>query len=293
MNLTSENLLVLKQTALEAAEKAAHLILEKACSSIEVSYKQGMKSIASSVVTQVDKDAQSIISSVLEPSIVQYDLGVLLEESSDDGSRLQKDYFWCVDPMDGTLAFTENRPGYSVSIALISKLGEAMIGVVYDPLSNEIFSSVAGGGMILENKAPNIYCDDELVCFLDSSFQYDPFYQQSMEELDNWRKEKHLSKLSIHYGFGSVLNACSVLKYKNAVYFKFPKKEQGGGSIWDFGATACLFQQSRHAIYSDILGNPLNLNEPNTTFMNKTGVLYSSQVELHDFVSGIYKNLRQ
>ena len=53
----------------------------------------------------------------------KYDFGILTEETPDNGSRLVKDYFWCVDPLDGTLPFTEGTPGYSVSIALVSKSG--------------------------------------------------------------------------------------------------------------------------------------------------------------------------
>jgi hypothetical protein len=44
-------------------------------------------------------------------------------------------------------------------------------------------------------------------------------------------------------GAGSVLNAIRVLENGPACLFKFPKKESGGGSIWDFAATACIFQE--------------------------------------------------
>ena len=48
---------------------------------------------------------------------------VLTEETEDDGGRLRADYFWCVDPLDGTLPFIEGRPGSAVSIALIARDG--------------------------------------------------------------------------------------------------------------------------------------------------------------------------
>ena len=51
-----------------------------------------------------------------------YDLALLTEESEDDRSCFEKDYFWCIDPLDGTLPFTRNEAGYSVSIGLVAEM---------------------------------------------------------------------------------------------------------------------------------------------------------------------------
>ena len=48
----------------------------------------------------------------------EFEVGFLSEETEDNGSRFEEDYFWCIDPMDGTLAFINGHPGFSVSIAL-------------------------------------------------------------------------------------------------------------------------------------------------------------------------------
>jgi fructose-1,6-bisphosphatase/inositol monophosphatase family enzyme len=56
---------------------------------------------------------------------------------------------------------------------------------------------------------------------------------------------------------------------------KFPKKESGGGSIWDFAATACIYQElGLHA--TNFAGGRLDLNRKEDAFMNQEGVFYSN-----------------
>jgi fructose-1,6-bisphosphatase/inositol monophosphatase family enzyme len=54
---------------------------------------------------------------------------------------------------------------------------------------------------------------------------------------------------------------------------KFPKKEKGGGSIWDFAATACLFQELGLPA-TNFAGGRLDLNREEGTFMHREGVYY-------------------
>jgi len=74
------------------------------------------------------------------------------------------------------------------------------------------------------------------------------------------------------------MNAIWVLENAPACYFKFPKPENGGGSLWDFAATACIFREVG-AIASDIYGAPLDLNRPDSTFMNHRGILFTADHE--------------
>lgn len=86
------------------------------------------------------------------------------------------------------------------------------------------------------------------------------------------------------------MNACWVLEQSPACYFKFPKPENGGGSLWDFAATACLFNQAK-AQASDIYGQPLDLNRPDSTFMNHRGILFCTDNDLAQQISDLYKQL--
>ena len=128
MKLSLKDLEDLCIIAINAAQKAGNIIASYANTNIAVQNKAGGDSIASQVVTEVDVKSQKIIVNELRESMAKYDLALLTEESPDDNSRLEKDYFWCVDPMDGTLAFIERTPGFAVSIALVSRNGGSPTG---------------------------------------------------------------------------------------------------------------------------------------------------------------------
>ncbi|GLG01417.1 hypothetical protein Alches_14560 [Alicyclobacillus hesperidum subsp. aegles] len=71
--------------------------------------------------------------------------GWLSEETRDDLSRLDVEYVWIVDPIDGTREFVEGVPQYAVSVAL-SKRGEAILGVICNPARRELFTGLVGSG---------------------------------------------------------------------------------------------------------------------------------------------------
>ena len=81
-----------------------------------------------------------------------------------------------------------------------------------------------------------------------------------------------------HVGAGAVLNACGALTSGPACYLKLPA-QRGGGSLWDFAATACLFHEAG-AIATDVHGARLDLNRPDSTFMNHRGALYATDEAL-------------
>ncbi|MBT5915916.1 MAG: inositol monophosphatase, partial [Opitutae bacterium] len=109
--------------AVNAALDAGNLIKRYQDIEVEVLHKDGGDTYASQVVTEVDQKAQDAILRILEPTCCEFDLALLTEESEDDRSRFEKNYFWCIDPLDGTLPFTRKEPGYSVSIALVARDG--------------------------------------------------------------------------------------------------------------------------------------------------------------------------
>ena len=76
-------------------------------------------------------------------------------------------------------------------------------------------------------------------------------------------------------GAGSVLNGIHVLKNGPALMLKLPKKEKGGGSVWDFAATACIYQELGLPA-TNYEGGRLDLNRKDGTFMNHEGVFYAN-----------------
>ncbi|MBM4365265.1 MAG: 3'(2'),5'-bisphosphate nucleotidase CysQ [Deltaproteobacteria bacterium] len=94
-------------------------------------------------LTEADLASDQILASRLRAACP--DFGWLSEESVDDPSRLNKEYAWIVDPLDGTKEFTLGIPEFVVSIGLVRR-GAPVLGVLYNPIADELFSGVVGEG---------------------------------------------------------------------------------------------------------------------------------------------------
>ena len=277
----------LAETAVAAARSAGRIISQYSNQEIEVEHKDGGHTQASQVVTEVDRKAQDAILEILNPTCDEYDFALLTEESEDDHSRFQKEYFWCIDPLDGTLPFTKKEPGYSVSIALVSKCGKPQIGVVYDPVHDVMWEAAIGRGVKKNNQPWKIVSNLDVLTFTyDRSFEKHPQRQRVLDELNSYAKAIGLAKVNATQYGGAVINACHALESAPGCHFKFAKPEEGGGSIWDYAATACLFEQAG-AFVSDVFGDALDLNRSGSTFMNHRGAVYATDASLASKIRAI------
>jgi len=73
------------------------------------------------------------------------DYGWLSEESAESEGREKAERLWVVDPIDGTRAFLEGRPEYTVSVGLLEN-GQPILGAVFNPQTGEFFEAFKGGG---------------------------------------------------------------------------------------------------------------------------------------------------
>jgi len=79
------------------------------------------------------------------------DYGWLSEETEDDQERLKRRRVWMVDPIDGTNAFLRHVPEWTVSAALVED-GVPVLGVVFNPATQEFFHAMRGKGAFLNDK---------------------------------------------------------------------------------------------------------------------------------------------
>ncbi len=251
------NLNNLLERASEAAVKAGLLI--ESSKDTEVFSKKGGDNLASQIVTQADLASEKLIIEHLTPSLEEYNLGLLSEEGTLPHwreSRFLKEYFWCIDPLDGTLPFSKGDSGYAVSIALVSKEGEPLIGVVYDPFHKNLYTALKGEGSLKNGK---------------------PFVVNRSNQ----------KKINIKNSGPAVMNALETIEKAPALYYKEPHREKRGGSLWDFAATS-LIQSEAGGFNSDFQGRPLDLNRSDSTFMNHRGVIFASDpsliIQLEDLI---------
>lgn len=269
-------------TAVQAALQAGQFIQGTDHSKLQRHFKDAGSSAASQLVTEVDVGSEAIIRQSLQAASEQWDIAFVGEESSPGATdvipeRLRQPYFWCVDPLDGTLPFVEGRPGYAVSIALVDQSGKPLIGVVYDPVNSMLTHAIKGQGAY-RDRAPIARAtsvSSALMVFADASFRAYENYDDILDTLNGCAQDSGLGGATIGYGSGAVKNACQILDYPAACYVKLPRPEEGGGSIWDFAATACIVSEAG-GWASNIHGKPLELNRQGSTFMNHQGVVYAS-----------------
>jgi 3'(2'), 5'-bisphosphate nucleotidase/myo-inositol-1(or 4)-monophosphatase len=279
VNPSVDQLQKLTQLAITATRAAGDIINHHRHDKVQVHHKDRGTSAASQVVTEVDHKAQAAILEILEPSCANYDLALLTEESPDNGQRLNKAAFWSIDPMDGTLAFINNTPGFSVSIALVAQNGDPLIGVVYDPVTENLFHAIQNKGAFKNGNAlviPPLDHRKPLILQTDFSFQEHPWFDPTLAGLKEIAQKLELNGADIQYAAGGVLTACKILEAPNTCYFKYPRTDNSGGSLWDYAATACLFHEAE-AVATDIYGQPMDLNRADSTFMNHRGLLYAAR----------------
>jgi myo-inositol-1(or 4)-monophosphatase len=97
-------------------------------------------------VSEVDRLAEREIIEVLRRAYPDH--AILGEESGGSGDS---DHVWVIDPLDGTTNFLHGLPHFAISVALRIR-GVVDVGVIYDPLRQELFTAKRGGGATLEGR---------------------------------------------------------------------------------------------------------------------------------------------
>jgi len=316
VQLTIDELNKLSKLALLAAQQAGKYIQSVDRTLLETHFKAVGSSESAQVVTEVDFTCQEIILDILQVSVEKYDLAVLSEENSNEEyahfhSRLHKDYFWCIDPLDGTLPFIEGGDGYAVSIALVNKFGQSEVAAIHHPTNNTSYHTLIdkngvsrcykNGLLLVENSDQNrsmAMPKKELTVqaftfYTDRSFVDHFQYSLLVKELVKLAKALGYEKFEIKSDGGAVINAVSVITTHNdgaSCYIKLPKTQLGGGSLWDFSATACL-AEATNSWCSDINGDALDLNRPDSTYMNHRGIIFASNNELANRIIYLCKDI--
>ena len=282
MKLSQKILFDLYELAKKAALSAGSIVQNYPREDLLVNKKEGGESLASQVVTEVDLLAEKEILSQLNPSLEKYDLALLSEETEDNNSRFIKDYFWCIDPIDGTLPFIEGTPGYSICISLVSKDGVPYIGVIFDPYNDVLYHARLNNGAYKGDQKFELKSSSNNSSFFfinDRSIRKYERYEEVLDKMTKASKELGYNHFESILTGGAAMNSCWMVEKGHGCYFKIPRKKKGGGSIWDFAAAACIVKEAGGFV-SDFYGQALDLNRPDSTFMNHKGVIFASSKEI-------------
>jgi myo-inositol-1(or 4)-monophosphatase len=139
----------------------------------------GRKSSETDPVSDADREAERMIARLLADE--RPEDGVLGEEGASREGRSGRR--WVVDPLDGTVSYLYRYPAWCVSVALEDARGPA-VGVVHDPLRDETFAGVRGGGATLGGDPLAVRGGDRLeVALIATGFGYEPARRERQAEV--------------------------------------------------------------------------------------------------------------
>ena len=162
--------------AIRVARDAGRLLRDRLGSGFDVEHKGAIN-----LVTEVDLASEKLIRETISTYYPRHE--ILAEEGG--LTETQSEYRWIVDPLDGTTNYAHGYPMFCVSIAL-ERAGETILGVVYDPMREELFSAERGLGATLNNRAIRVSKTDQLMkSILSTGFPYDIRTSQ-LTNLDHW-----------------------------------------------------------------------------------------------------------
>ena len=140
-------------TAKNAAHKAGSILGEHRSSYLKVNFES-----ASDVKLQADVESEILIRELLNKESV---LPIIGEEQGGDESLIHsEDYYWVIDPLDGTYNYLRDMPLTCVSIGLMKGL-KPVLGVIHDFNLKETYSAISGQGLYINEKKLKPNCADE------------------------------------------------------------------------------------------------------------------------------------
>lgn len=180
--------------------------------------------------------------------------GVIGEEASFERER---DLVWVVDPIDGTKPFSLGMPVSTFVLALVDRTdGQPLIGVVYDPYLDHLYTATKGGGAYLNGKrlkaseATSFFKGYATVYGYGTAIKTNTINYQPGRVIDN-----------LHVKGASVLNISSgAYTGAKVASGEFLTVVEAGGKPWD-SAAPCILVQEAGGVVTDLEGKPRRFDE--------------------------------
>ena len=203
----------------------------------------GTKSQPNDLVTEVDRACERHLVEALAKER-PHD-SVLAEEGSGT-ERPGATYRWVIDPLDGTTNYAHGYPRFAVSIG-VERDGAQALGVVYDPLLDELYSARAGGGAYLNGRQLAVSREAELRrALLATGFAYD----KAVSEDDNTREFRAFLKQAreVRRDGSAALDLCYVAAGRFDGYWEFKL------SPWDVAAGTLVVTEAGGTVTDTVGG---------------------------------------
>ena len=190
-------------------------------------------------ISNIDQQVQDYMTKRLKDS---FDIQVMGEENCDKIDESKP--YWAIDPIDGTWSFITHENTSAINLSLIEN-GEVIVGIVYNPFTNEFFQTEKGAksyiGMLTLPLRPN-----PTVAVVNFKPEREHSIVRSLNQLFKEDKVKKLTSI----GGSITYSMCMVAKGAFSNYIAY---FSSNANAWDLSA-ACLIIKNSGGFVSDLEG---------------------------------------
>ena len=251
------------KVAIEIAREAGAILREGFDRPKKITYKGEVD-----LVTESDRRSEELVVTRLNKHFPDH--GIVAEEGARTAARTK--YCWHVDPLDGTTNFAHGYPCFAVSIGLVEE-GEPIVGVVFNPVANELFTAVRGEGAYLNENRIHVSPVEKLAHSLVATGFPTHLRKKSSNMEYYWQFT--LRTHGVRRDGSAALDLCSVACGRFDAYWEF------GLSSWDTAAGVLLVKEAGGMV-TDLAGQPYRLGGPSLIASN--GHIHA---ELREVAAGI------
>lgn len=236
-----------KKVAIRAALKGGEILTKYRKKAKKIGHKGRIN-----LVTEVDFESEKAILKTIKKSFPEHQ--ILTEESQQE--KRDSSYKWIIDPLDGTTNYAHDFPSYCVSVALEEKK-EIILGVVYNPVLDELFTTEKGKGAYLNNEKISVSKTKKLFqSLLATGFPYD-IHESDVNNLDHFANFA-LRAQAIRRAGSAALDLCYLAmgRFDGFWELKLSPWDTAAGSLLveEAGGKVTDFSGGKYSIYKkDIL----------------------------------------
>ena len=248
--------------AINVARDAGGVLVDKLGRALQISNKGDID-----LVTEADLASEKLIIERIRSHYPRH--AILAEESGaseNNANNSAAEWKWIIDPLDGTTNYAHGYPCFCVSIG-VERAGKLEIGVVYDPMRNEMFAAERGQGATLNDRSMKVSAVEDLNrAMLCTGFPYDVRERPDFtRDFSNFTMRAQAVRRDGSAALDLAYVACG----------RFDGFWEEGLNPWDTAAGVLLIEEAGGTV-TDFKGAPLDIYSPRVLASN--GLVHESMM---------------
>lgn len=226
-------------------KRCGHIILEADRSPDMIEEKSGHANFVTAYDKKVQQELNRALLSILPEA-------VFVGEEEDMHASVEKGYAFVVDPIDGTTNFIKDYKTSCISVGLL-KNGSQLLGVVYNPYLDEMFTAVKGEGAFLNGKrihTTKLPLNEGIVVFGTS-----PYYEELSKKSFELAYSLFQRALDVRRTGSAAIDLCNIAAGRAELFFELKL------SPWDYAAGSLIVREAGGCV-TTIEGNAIRFDEP-------------------------------